>query len=333
MLTETQSPALFGRQLSGYAVFTIPATSLGRAGEGVLLAVRQQLPFSVSHWQTDQANNTIWLTLKPAQSRQQLLTVGVCYIPPESHHSAQLSRRSAQVRFESLAAHIAQLSSGGHVLLAGDFNARVGAAAQPWITDLSDDASAQLQNSDSTVNGHGRKLLHLCEETAMVLCTGRTPGDTPAQPSFKARRNTTASRLDHALVDCGLFASIQTCCIASHRQESDHFPLELHLLLTAPVSPASLSSAQPSIPSWVWDSSQRGPYASALASGPCQTLINACTAAATAHQGSTAAANTDDLELADVKLCSAIDAAAHAAPLQRRRPWTGHQPPHLSCYP
>ncbi len=32
-------PALFSRQLSGYTVFTIPATSLGKAGEGVLLAV------------------------------------------------------------------------------------------------------------------------------------------------------------------------------------------------------------------------------------------------------------------------------------------------------
>ena len=82
MLTETQSPALFGRHLSGYTVCTIPATSLDRAGEGVLLAVRRQLPFSVSHWQTDQANSTIWLTLKPAQSRQQPLTVGVCKNPP-----------------------------------------------------------------------------------------------------------------------------------------------------------------------------------------------------------------------------------------------------------
>ena len=314
-------------------MFTIPATSLGRAGEGALLAVRQQLPFSVGQWQTDQANDTIWLTLKPAQSRQQPLTLGVCYIPPESHRSAQLSRRSAQVRFESLAAHIAQLSSGGHVLLAGDFSARVCAATQPWITDLSDDASAQVLNSDSTVKGHGRKLLQLCEEAAMVLCTGRTVGDTPAQPSFKARSNTAASRLDHALVDCGLFASIQSCCIGSRRHESGHFPLELRLLLTAPASLASLPSAQSSIPSWVWDNSQRGPYASALASGPCQSLISDCAAAATAHQSSTAAADNESLELADARLCSAIDAAAQAAPLQRKRPWTGRQPPHLSCYP
>ncbi|DBA96046.1 TPA: hypothetical protein ACH3X1_001546 [Trebouxia sp. C0004] len=170
MLTEIQSPALFGRQLSGYSVFTIPATSLGRAGEGVLLAVRQQLPFSISQWQTDQANSTIWLTLRPSHSQQRPLVLGVCYIPPDSHHSVQLSQRSAQVRFESLAARIAQLSSEGHVLLAGDLNARVGAASQPWITELGEGISAQLQNSDVIVNGHGRKLLRLREETAMVLC-------------------------------------------------------------------------------------------------------------------------------------------------------------------
>ena len=97
-------------------------------------------------------------------------------------------------------------------------------ASQPWVIDLNDDASAQLQYSDSTVNSHGRKLLHLCEEAAMVLCTtGRASGDTPAQPSFKARSNATPSRLDIALVGCRLFAAIQACRIESHQQESHHF--------------------------------------------------------------------------------------------------------------
>ncbi len=199
MLTETQSPALFSRQLSGYTVFTIPATSLGKAGEGVLLAVRQQLPFSISHSQADHASSTIWLTLKPSQSQQPPLILAVCYIPPDSHHSAQPGRRSAQVRFESLAAQIAQFSSEGHVLLAGDLNARIGAASQPWVAELGADISIQLQNSDATVNGHGRKLLRLCGEAAMVLCTGRTTGDTPAQPSYRARSNTEPSRCLHSL--------------------------------------------------------------------------------------------------------------------------------------
>ena len=61
----------------------------------------------------------------------------------------------------------------------------------------------------------------------MVLCTGTTPGDTPSQPSFK---NTAPSRLGHALMHCCLFVAFQACRIGSHQQESDHFPMELHLL-------------------------------------------------------------------------------------------------------
>ncbi len=138
-----------------------------------------------------------------------------------------------------MAAHIAQLNSEGHVLLAGDLDARVGAASQPWITELGEGISAQLQNRDITVNGHGRKLMRLCEEAAMVLCTGRTPGDTPAQPSFRARSNTEPSRLDHVLVDCGLFPAVQSSRVGAHRHESDHFPLELQLLLTVPTLPTA----------------------------------------------------------------------------------------------
>ena len=267
-------------------------------------AVRQQLAFSISRWQTDQANSTIWLTLKPSQSQQRPLVLGVCYIPPDSHHSVQLSQRSAQVRFESLAAHIAQLNSEGHVLLAGDLNARVGAASQPWITELGEGISAQLQNSDITVNGHGRKLMRLCEEAAMVLCTGRTPGDTPAQPSFRARSNTEPSRLDHVLIDCGLFPAVQFSRVDAHRHESDHFPLELQLLLTVPTLPTAPPPPPAPTPTWVCDSSQRGPYAHALLSGPCQALIAGCTAAASAHQHSLSATGSAHLELADAQFRS-----------------------------
>jgi len=195
-----------------------------------------------------------------------------------------------------------------------------------------EDISIQLQNSDATVNGHGRKLLRLCGEAAMVLCTGRTAGDTPAQPRYRARGNTEPSRLDHALVGCGLFPAVRTCKVGAHRQESDHFPLELQLLLTAPALPVSPPPPQASTPTWVWDGGQRGPYAGALTPEPCQTLIADCTAAATAHQRGATPPGTAHLELADAKFRSAVETAAHAAPLRRKQPWTG-QPPHLSCYP
>ena len=100
----------------------------------------------------------------------------------------------------------------GHALLAGDFNARVGNLPDPWVADVGHGVPPQLLNTDNTINSHGRKLVRLCEDSAMILCTGRTSGDTPALPSFKARTNTVASCLDHVLVDPDLFSSIQSTC-------------------------------------------------------------------------------------------------------------------------
>ena len=94
--------------------------------QGLLLAVRQQLPFSITHSIVDGDNCVIWLTLRSSSSHGQKVTVAVCYVPPDSHHSAQLQRRSAQARFVSLTGQLRAAQTQGHVLLAGDFNARVG---------------------------------------------------------------------------------------------------------------------------------------------------------------------------------------------------------------
>ena len=324
MLTETQSPAVFSRQLSGYSVHTIPASSVGKAGEGVLLAVRQSLPYSVSHAYTDQANNTIWLTLKPQHAQQPMLTVGVCYVPPASNRSPQLRRRSAQLRFDSIAEHVSAASAHSQVLLAGDFNARVGSSSQAWVSELGSGIPSQLQNVDTIVNTHGRRLLQMCEDTAMVLCTGRCACDMPAQPSFKARSNTQPSRIDHVLIDAELFHAIHSCIVGPPRPESDHLPLQLQLTLATAASPAPLVPAAPLLPAWKWDSSSRDAYAQALQSQSCQDIPTATMAQADAHQH----------EQASTQLHLAIDTAAQTAGLRRRRPCPGpFRPCALACYP
>ncbi|KAL0031012.1 hypothetical protein WJX79_009017 [Trebouxia sp. C0005] len=62
--------------------------------------------------------------------------------------------------------------------------------------------------------------------SASTLCTRRTLADTPARPTFKARTNTVASRLDHVLVDPDLFSSIQYCGVGLTRPDLDHMPLQ-----------------------------------------------------------------------------------------------------------
>ena len=115
--------------------------------------------------------------------------------------------------------------------------------------------------------------MRLCEDSAIILYTGRTPGDAPALPSFKARTNTVASRLDHILVDLDLFSSIQSCCVGPIRDDSDHMPLEMRILLSA-VAPPSPPPVQHHTP-------KGEPYALALQAGPCQASLQQGIAAAT----------------------------------------------------
>ena len=135
MLSETQTPATLHQQLPNHTVHTIPASTVGRHGEGLLLAVRQLLPFSITHWDADQTNCVIWLTLRPSHTSQ---TIGVCCVPPETTITAQTGGKSAQLRFQALTDRLLVANAQGHAMLAGDFNARVGSLPDPWMKAVGD---------------------------------------------------------------------------------------------------------------------------------------------------------------------------------------------------
>ncbi|DBB14297.1 TPA: hypothetical protein ACH3X3_001234 [Trebouxia sp. C0006] len=113
------------------------------------------------------------------------------------------------------------------VAIAGDSNAKEGNLPDAWVSTFSEDIPAG-QSQDQGTNALGPHLMQLCEDTSMVLCTGRTPLDTPATPSYP-RGN---SRLDHTLVSPSLFPFIHSWGISSPTQDSDHCPrvMKLHLL-------------------------------------------------------------------------------------------------------
>ena len=102
--------AVLHQQLPNQTVHTIPASTAGTRSEGLLLAVRRQLPFSITRWDTDQDIGVIRLTLRPSHTRQRTTTIGVCYIPPDSSISAQQGDGSAQVRFQALTQRLTSAS-------------------------------------------------------------------------------------------------------------------------------------------------------------------------------------------------------------------------------
>ena len=327
MLSETQTPATLHQHLPNHTVHYIPASTVGRRGEGLLLAVKQQLPFSITHWDADQASCVIWLKLRPSHTDQRATTVGVCYVPPETTITAQPDGRSAQLRCQAWKERLLVATAQGHALLAGAFNARVGSLFEPWpwVLDVGDSIPPQLQNIDSTINAHGLKLMRLCGDSAMILYTGRTLADTPAQPTFKARTNTMASHLDHILVDPDLFSSIEHCGVGPTRPDSDHMPLEMRILLSAttPLSPPPPPEQQHT-PIWIWDGAKQEQYALALQAGPGQASL----------QQSSAAAAAGDLQQADDHVGTALKAAIKMAgsSLRQTRPQSSRAP-QLSNFP
>ena len=137
--------------------------------------------------------------------------MAACYIPPVG--SVQLDICSADKRFALLAARIAAAQAAGAVLVAGDFNARVGA--------LSGACGA------GAAAGHGVRLNGLCAAAGLTLCTGDVPGDLMAPPSFC--RGDERSRPNHIVACASARPWLQHCCVSPHRRGSDHHPLEARL--------------------------------------------------------------------------------------------------------
>ncbi len=243
LISETQVVHSVQHDIRSHHLFTIPASAPNRRGEGLIIAVSKQLPYSASQWRKDTVNHVIWVTLKSPSAQLLPITIGVCYIPPITSHQMALS--SVTDRFDTLTRHIraavaaaAAAATPAHIMVAGDFNAKVGNLPDAWVSTFNEDIPPR-QSQDQGTNALGPHLMQLCEDTSMVLCTGRDPLDTPAAPSYP-RGN---SRLDHALVSPSLFPFIHACGISSPTQDSDHCPLvmNLHLPFTPPSTPSTHS--------------------------------------------------------------------------------------------
>lgn len=190
-------------------MFTAPARGEGRAGQGLLVAVRRQAAYHSQRWAA--VDGTLWVKISPVAPGIAPVFVAACYIPPAG--SQQLTRSSLEERFARLAARVTTAEAEGAVVLAGDFNARVGALC-----------GAQGAGGP---NAHGRCLLRLCADTGLALCTGAVPGDLGALPTFPRGQ----TRPDHIVASPAAMAWLQHCRVNPHRRDSDHHPLEALLAL------------------------------------------------------------------------------------------------------
>ena len=291
LLTETRRAEPLAGLLPGYDVFDVPASQPGRAGEGELVAVKQELSYRAERWL--QSEGTQWIILTPLAATHHPLAIAACYIPPSG--SPQLERKDLESRMVTLGGQISAACEVGSCLVAGDFNAR--------IADLSEDGPPR-PFTDDVVNRHGHALVRLCGETGMQIGTGRLRGDTHAPPTYRRRSNTQPSRLDHVLLSRTDLLRQASCTVNAERMESDHWPLEISICLPASSQPPPQASGRP-LHRRRWKPHAQQVYAAALDADP---RLAACIAAA----------NEGQLEQASELFHEALAAAADQAGMVQR---------------
>ena len=275
--------------------------------------MRKSLNLRVQDWASDATS--LWVKLVFPDYHTPLL-VGICYLPPAG--SRQLTAISLADRLAALEADLLSACSAGDVILAGDFNARVGAL------DDSPDADHPLPPrgaTDITVTQSGQLLVDICRRSGVALGTGRIPGDEVACPTFRARRHTQATRPDHVVFKSATLSRATSLKVNTTRLDSDHFPMELGLRF--PVSLCAPPACHGvDVHHISWSPECRDAFASALRSPAVVDLVNA----------SQAAASGADVGGAVSHLHAAVCAAAAAAGMQARasgrlRPnGTAHRP-------
>ncbi|DBA81451.1 TPA: hypothetical protein ACH3X1_007235 [Trebouxia sp. C0004] len=213
-------------------------------------------------------------------------TVGVCYVPPITSH--QMALKSVTDRFNTRTRHIraavaaaaAAAAAPAHIMVAGDFNAKVGNPPDAWVSTFTADIPPR-QSQDQGTNALSPHLMQLCEDTFHGFMHRQDP---PGHPSYP-RGN---SRLDHALVSPSLFPFIHSCGISPPSQDSDHHPLDmkLHLPFTPPCTPSThfIHSFRHTCHQVALGSTKRPAYASSLQSPACDQLLQHSIQASSMHQ-------------------------------------------------
>ena len=176
--------------MPGYKYYSKPR--VGGRGGGVGAFVHESLanevkPFACTHQQYAEA---LWLVMQKRGAARKMF-IGVVYMPDMGKSAAV-----RQAAYEQVQQDLLHLSSKGSVVVMGDFNARVGRAAQPTSH------IGMHGESNDDANGNGQLLLSLLSTVNMYALNARTPPPTAdAHLTYVKRRSASGEVMGKSLID------------------------------------------------------------------------------------------------------------------------------------
>ena len=134
--------------------------------------------------------------------------------------------------FEELSLFMAQLQQHKHVIVLGDFNARIGRLCRviPVFDDVdplgledNDIRIIRMRNSmDTTLNSRGRQCIRFCEDHSLDILNGCVRGDESGVFTYHSTARVGFSVVDLCLVSADLFDAVGYLRVIDTHELSDH---------------------------------------------------------------------------------------------------------------
>jgi len=193
-LTETHHfPGDTFLVLPGFCCFDVARTVtthgvVRKHSGGIAVLVRETWANSIVVWKIARDGTRIWLCLGNVFQRPLFLCI--VYAAPQGSPYADNNL------FEHICQEVGEAMSLGGVLIARDFNARIGTNTDfidcsqladvllvpQAIEDTLPNSMLERQNRDTVTVGWHREFLDLCIITGLFILNGRTPGDISGEP-------------------------------------------------------------------------------------------------------------------------------------------------------
>ena len=261
LLSETMRKEDSKLNLPGFWDFSIvrpKCKTKGRNSGGITVLVKSPLRSGIKIMESSEG--LVWLRLRgDFFNFTDDLYICAVYIPPQSTTN-NLAKRTDY--FADLLFTSDKYKSKGNVLLAGDFNARVGCESMdddpdiPFLADLLPKPAPKIQvtertSCDQVVNQNGRKLMHLCKSSDLKIANGRCPGDMLG--NFTCFANKGASVVDYIITDCHLLREITSLKLLPPDLMSVHSPITMSLTCNTCIEAHADTKALPLPAKVIWD--------------------------------------------------------------------------------
>lgn len=192
--------------------FAIKNKQVGRASGGIMIITSKRIEcviIEVSEY---------WILLK-IKINLEYFTLGIFYFKPSLDDN---------IVIEMLEEVLHNIDIEQKVILAGDFNSRIGNLN--YVEEELFDGTGlkeERTSKDCFLNKRGEKLVGTMEMYGMIALNGRVAGDVPAEFTFVDKRGT--SVVDLVWVNIGVAADIKELSVITTSLLSDHLPLRLRL--------------------------------------------------------------------------------------------------------